>query len=81
MIGLLDIEVLSIAAELGRILVSHDRRTMPAEFACFSPAQPSPGLIIVDQDMDIGQGIEELLMIWAATDAEEWQGKIAYLPI
>ena len=32
-IGVPDMKVLSIAAELGRILVSHDRRTMPAHFA------------------------------------------------
>jgi hypothetical protein len=52
-IGLPDIEVLSIAAELGRILVSHDRRTMPAQFARFLPTRPSPGLIIVDQASSI----------------------------
>ena len=31
--GVPDIKVLSIAADLGRILVSHDRSTMPAHFA------------------------------------------------
>jgi hypothetical protein len=80
-IGLPDTEVLSIAAELGRILVSHDRRTMPAQFARLPLGRSIPGLIIVDQDLDIGQSIEELLLIWATTDAEEWRGKIGYLPI
>jgi len=33
--GVKDPEVLAIAARQGRILVSHDRRTMPLEFATF----------------------------------------------
>jgi hypothetical protein len=80
-IGLPDIEVLSIAAEAGRILVSHDRSTMPAHFAQFSATRHSPGLIIVDQDLDIGRSIEELLLIWAATDIEEWQDTVGYVPV
>jgi hypothetical protein len=79
--GLPDIEVLSIAAEAGRSLVSHDRRTMPSHFARFLATRTSPGLIIVDQDLDIGRRIDELLLIWAATDLEEWKDKIGYVPI
>jgi len=80
-IGLPDRDVLAIAAEMGRILVSHDRRTMPAHFAQFSTTRHSPGLIIVDQELDIGRSIEELLLIWAATDIAEWRDKIGYVPI
>ena len=80
-IGLPDIDVLSIAAEAGRILVSHDRSTMPANYARFLATRSSPGLIIVDQDLNIGRSIEELALIWAATDMEEWQDKIGYVPI
>jgi hypothetical protein len=79
LMGLPDIEVLSIAAEAGRILVSHDRCTMPSHFTQFLATRTSPGLIIVDQDLDIGRSIDEL--IWAATDLEEWQDKIGYVPI
>jgi hypothetical protein len=52
-----NLEVLSIAADASRILVSHDRRTMPAHFAQYSATRSSPGLIIVDQDLDIGRRI------------------------
>lgn len=54
---------------------------MPAEFARFTSTRSSPGLIIVDQDLDIGRTIEELLLIWLASDLEEWQDKIGYVPI
>jgi hypothetical protein len=53
-IGLPDPDVLRKAADLGRILISHDRKTMPAHFARFLHSCSSPGLIIVLQDLDIG---------------------------
>ncbi len=37
-----DIDVLALAAREGRILVSHDRRTMPAHFAEFITTRTSP---------------------------------------
>ncbi|MGH9725773.1 MAG: DUF5615 family PIN-like protein [Candidatus Acidiferrales bacterium] len=39
-----DPEVLRIAADSRRILVSQDRRTMPGHFACFSATVQSPGV-------------------------------------
>ena len=75
-----DPDVLHKAADLGRILVSHDRKTMPAHFARFLDSRPSPVLITVPQDLDIGLGIEDLPIIWAASDAEEWTDKVGFLP-
>lgn len=80
-LGRTDSEVLSIAARANRILVSHDMRTMPAEFARFKQSQPSPGLIVVSQQTDIGLAIEDLLLIWAASTLEEWRDTIAFLPL
>lgn len=61
---------------MGRILVSHDRKTMPRHFGCFAGKQASPGLIIISQDLDIGVAINELLLVWLATDAQEWLGQV-----
>jgi hypothetical protein len=47
----------------------------------FLETQSSPGLIIVSQDLDIGEAIEEILLIWAATQAEEWFEQIGFLPV
>ena len=80
-IGVSDPEVLRIAADSGRILISHDRRTMPSHFVRFFETQSSPGLLIVAQDLDIGAAIDELLLIWLATDAEEWVGRIGFVPV
>ncbi len=40
--GLNDADVLALAARSGRLLATHDRRTMPRHFAEFIAAQPTP---------------------------------------
>jgi hypothetical protein len=76
-----DERVLSLAAREGRLLVSHDRKTMPGHFARFILIEASPGLLIVSQKMDISVVIEELLLIWAASEAEEWINRICPIPL
>jgi hypothetical protein len=76
-----DPEVLRMAALQGRILVSHDRNTMTRHSARLLKDGSSPGLIIVAQDMDIGEAIEDLLLIWTASDAAEWKDTIGFVPI
>jgi hypothetical protein len=79
--GVKDTEVLAIAAQQGRILVSHDRKTMPSEFAEFIINAQSAGVIIVSQKLPVELIIEELIVIWAASSAEEWIDRIAKLPL
>ncbi|BAY13486.1 DUF5615 family PIN-like protein [Calothrix sp. NIES-2098] len=78
--GLQDIEVLDIAAKEGRILVSHDRRTMPFHFAEYIATQTSAGVLIISQDLPIQEAINSLILIWAASDAQEWINRIVFLP-
>ena len=79
--GVKDPEVLAIAAKQERILVSHDRRTMPLEFAEFIISNQSSEIIIVSRKSPTEIVIEELLLIWAASSAEEWVDRIAKLPL
>jgi hypothetical protein len=69
--GLTDLEVLARAAADGRLLVTHDRRSMPRHFGEFVSKTPSPGVLILPQYLPIGAVVEELLLIWSATDASE----------
>lgn len=80
-IGASDSEVPRIAAAAGRILVSHDRSTMPSELARFLETHASPGVIIVSQELDIGAAIEDLLIIWASSDSEEWRNQLGFVPL
>jgi predicted nuclease of predicted toxin-antitoxin system len=76
-----DLEVLALAAGEDRILVTHDRRTMPRHFADLVSKRKSPGVMIVAQRVSINVAIEELLLVWAASDAEEWVNLIVDLPL
>jgi hypothetical protein len=79
--GLPDREVLALAASLGRVLVTHDLKTMPRHFAEFIAGVPSSGVILVPQHLPVGVVSEQILLIWSATDSSEWRNRLLYLPI
>lgn len=51
--GLTDHEVLVRAAAENRILVTHDRRTIPTHFAQFILIQASPGVFMISQKVSV----------------------------
>ncbi|MGH8653928.1 MAG: DUF5615 family PIN-like protein [Gammaproteobacteria bacterium] len=79
--GLADPEVLAKAATDGRVLVTHDRKTMPLYFAEFVARETSPGLLVIPQSLSVAAAVEELLLIWSATEAEAWVNRISILPL
>jgi hypothetical protein len=79
--GLNDLDVLRISADSGRILVSQDRRTMPAHFARFVSGAHSPGVILLRVAIPIATAIEELVLIWSASEAEEWINRLVWIPL
>jgi hypothetical protein len=72
--------VLAFAADEGRILVSHDFGTMPKHFCQFTQGRNSPGVLLVRQDVPVAEAIETLLLIWEATEAEEWVNRLCLVP-
>jgi hypothetical protein len=80
--GLTDPEVLTLAAQQRRVLVSHDVGTMPAHFRSFRRAgNRSAGVFLVPQSLDTGAAIEELMLIWRASDSAEWENRLVWLPL
>ena len=79
--GLSDEEVLRLAADEGRILVSHDHRTMPVHLANFIASQESAGVILIEQVLPLREAIDELLLIWEASTAEEWINRLEFIPL
>jgi predicted nuclease of predicted toxin-antitoxin system len=80
--GVPDPQVLALAAQQNRILVSHDSQTMPRHFGDFLQARgSSPGVLLVPQYLPIGQAIEELVLIWGASEADEWENRIVRIPL
>jgi hypothetical protein len=77
-----DPEVLALAAQQQRVLVSHDVGTMPAHFRIFmSAGKHSAGVFLVPQSLDVGTAIDELLLIWLASEASEWEDRLEWLPL
>lgn len=79
--GLKDPEVLRLCAESGRVLVSQDRRTMPAHFAAYVATSNCSGVILLREAISLAVAIEELVLIWSASEAEEWVNRLAWIPL
>ena len=70
--GLPDDKVLDIAAGEGRVLVSHDKRTMPVHFAArIGLSLRSPGVLLGVPRATVGEVVESLLIIWSSSREEE----------
>lgn len=74
--------VLEWAAEQNRVVLTHDRTTMP-DFAYerVSAGNPMPGLFLLDDRFPAGQAIEEILLIVGCTEQDEWLDRVVYLPL
>jgi hypothetical protein len=77
-----DTEILAYAAREGLLVVSHDVNTMPAAaFARLSAGESFPGLFMAPQSSPVASIIDSLLMIWAASELEEWKDQVIFLPL
>ena len=77
-----DVEVLAYAAEHQLIVVSHDVNTMPANaYTRIRAGAPVAGLLMVKQSDPVGMVIDDLILIWSASEAEEWQSIVGFLPL
>jgi predicted nuclease of predicted toxin-antitoxin system len=77
-----DPTILVWAANNERILLTHDRATMP-DFAYerLVREEPMTGLFVVNDRMPIRQAIDELLLLIDCTEQLEWKGIVLYLPL
>jgi hypothetical protein len=80
--GLSDPEVVRLAMAQGRILISHDENSMTGYFSDFlASGSGSPGVMMVPQGSPVGAVIESILLVWIASEADEWIDRIVWLPI
>jgi hypothetical protein len=78
--GTLDPEVLRIAAEDDRVLVSGDLRTMSAYFQGFVAMHDSPGVMLIPSSRSIGAAIEGLLFVWLNWTPGDLRNRVQWLP-
>lgn len=73
--------MLVVAAREGRVLLTHDVRTMPQHFASCIREHTSTGVLLVLQSLPRRRVVEDLLLVWIAMKAEEWTNRIMSLSL
>jgi hypothetical protein len=54
---------------------------MPRHFADFVAQETSPGLLIIPQSLAVAAAVDDLILIWSATEANEWINRMSVLPL
>jgi predicted nuclease of predicted toxin-antitoxin system len=84
-VGLREIDdpaILAWAATKRRVLLTHDRATMPNfAYERLVAEEPMAGMIVVNDRMPIRQAIDELMLLIDCSVQEEWQETVLYLPL
>ena len=77
-----DPEILEWAAAQGRVLLTHDRRTIPRfAYSRIASGQPMPGVFLVSDDMPIGQAVDEILLAVHCLSSDECKDIVRYFPL
>lgn len=80
--GMLDPDILVWCQENSFILATNNRKSMPAHLKDhLAQGHHIPGIIVLNDDMSIGDTIEQLLLISAASLQEEYRDTMVYLPL
>ena len=59
----------------------HAVRTMPRHFGEFVANGEFPGLVLLPTGLPIRQAIEDVLLIWHISEADEWTNRFRRLPL
>ena len=76
-----DPTILDWAAANDRILLTHDKATIPRHaYDRVGSGEPMPG-VFVAHGMTLGDIIDEVLMLDGASDQAEWADQVVFLPL
>ncbi len=77
-----DPEVLNWANLHNRVVVTHDVNTMTQyAYERLQLGQLLPGVVIIPKEMPIGIAIEELSIVLACSNPDDYPNRVIYLPI
>jgi hypothetical protein len=84
-IGLLgedDEAILVWAAENNRVILTHDRATMPDyAYERVSAGTSMPGVFVLSDRFPVGAAIDEILLMNECSSDVDWNGRVIYLPL
>lgn len=78
-----DPDILTWAASENRILLTHDRNTV-AGFAYdrVRTGLPMPGVFVIrNRPEQIGQMVDDILLVALCSSQEEWKDRVVFLPL
>src|SRR5579872_1695650 len=79
--GASDPALLAWAAEQRRVLLTHDRQTIPRyAYDRIRSYQPMPGVIVVSDTMPVGEAIETLTIYLECSMPEELENLVVFVP-
>lgn len=77
-----DRAVLEWGSNEGRVLLTHDRRTIPYyALERLIEGRLIAGVIVVGDELPLGAIIEDLIVVVTCSTEQEWQGRIEHLPL
>jgi hypothetical protein len=80
--GSADTEILEWCEENNFVLITNNRKSMPGHLKDHvAKERHIPGIIELNPKMNMGETIEELILIWTASEITEYRDLIVYLPI
>src|SRR5438309_4599235 len=81
-LGADDPSVLEWAAQEGRIVLTHDKKTMIGfAYERVRAGQPMPGVFVVERNLSIRDAIGDILLLAGAGLASEFEGQVWYVPL
>ena len=82
LVGVEDPRILAWAAENDRIVLTHDRATMPDyAYERVAGGQRMEGLFVLSDRLPVGIALGELELIVNCSEPAKWVGRVAYLPL
>ncbi len=77
-----DSVVLEWAAEQKRIVLTHDVQTLVNEaYSRVEQGLAMPGVILVRRRLAIGAALDDLLLIMGASEPEEFENRVIFVPL
>ena len=81
-LGTLDPDILMWCEAHSFSLITNNRVSMPVHLHDHLAAgRHVPGIFTLNPEMSIGETVEELTLLWAAAEPEEYADQLNYLPV
>jgi predicted nuclease of predicted toxin-antitoxin system len=80
--GVSDPDILTWAATNNRIVLTHDRATLPDyAFERLARGESMPGVFILNDRFPVGNATREILLMIACSEQPEWIDRVVHLPL